>query len=127
MKEFADDHFKFDRNGRKFFEWLENTVGKEKSLFTSNFFFSHCVFKSLVLQTRKNQGLFGKGLSIFFYSKLHIKVIKTKDCTVKGHEELGHKYNKRNKKINLVHDDINEKIITRKNFVICILRKDTVW
>ena len=28
----------------------------------SNFSFSHCVFKRLVLQTRKNQGLFGKGL-----------------------------------------------------------------
>ena len=30
--------------------------------FLLNFFFSHCVFKMLVLQTRKNQGLFGKGL-----------------------------------------------------------------
>ena len=36
---------------------------KEKLLFTSNFSFSHIVFKKLVLQTRKNQGLFGKGLS----------------------------------------------------------------
>ena len=33
-----------------------------KLLVTSNFFFSHSVFKRLVLQTRKNQGLFGKGL-----------------------------------------------------------------
>ena len=31
-------------------------------LVTSNFSFSQCVFKRLVLQTRKNQGLFGKGL-----------------------------------------------------------------
>ena len=31
-------------------------------LITSNFSFSQCVFKRLVLQTRKNQGLFGKGL-----------------------------------------------------------------
>ena len=31
-------------------------------LFTSNFSFSHSVFKRLVLQTRINQGLFGKGL-----------------------------------------------------------------
>ena len=36
---------------------------KEKLLVTSNFSFSHSVFKRLVLQTRKNQGLFGKGLS----------------------------------------------------------------
>ena len=36
--------------------------GKEKLLATSNFSFSHSVFKTLVLQTRKNQGLFGKAL-----------------------------------------------------------------
>ena len=36
---------------------------KEKLLVTSNFSFSHSVFKRLVLQTRKNQGLFGKGLT----------------------------------------------------------------
>ena len=35
---------------------------KEKFLFTSNFSFSHSVFKGPVLQTRENQGLFGKGL-----------------------------------------------------------------
>ena len=35
---------------------------KEKLLIMSNFSFSHSVFKRLVLQTRKNQGLFGKGL-----------------------------------------------------------------
>ena len=28
MKEFADDNFKFDLNGRKFKKWVENTVGK---------------------------------------------------------------------------------------------------
>ena len=27
-EEFADDHFKFDENGRKFSIWVENTVGK---------------------------------------------------------------------------------------------------
>ena len=36
---------------------------KEKLLVTSNFSFSQSVFKRLVLQTHKNQGLFGKGLS----------------------------------------------------------------
>ena len=35
---------------------------KEKLLITSNFSFSHFVFKRLVLQTHKNKGLFGKGL-----------------------------------------------------------------
>ena len=28
LKEFADDNFKFDENGRKFFERVENTMGK---------------------------------------------------------------------------------------------------
>ena len=36
---------------------------KEKLLVTSDFSFSHNVFKRHVLQTRKNQGLFGKGLN----------------------------------------------------------------
>ena len=30
LKEFADDNFKFDENGRKFSKQLENTVGKEE-------------------------------------------------------------------------------------------------
>ena len=51
---------------------IERTVGslkgyktlweKEKLLVTSHFSFSHRVFQRPVLQTRKNQGLFGKGL-----------------------------------------------------------------
>ena len=36
---------------------------KEKLLVTGNFSFSHNVFKRLVPQTRKNQGLFGEGLN----------------------------------------------------------------
>ena len=36
---------------------------KEKLLVTSNFSFSHSVFKRLVLQICTNQGLFGKGLT----------------------------------------------------------------
>ena len=37
---------------------------KEKLLVTSNFSFSHRVFRRLVLQTCKKQGLFGKGLNL---------------------------------------------------------------
>ena len=37
---------------------------KEKLLVTSNFSFSHNVFKRHVRQTRKNQGLFGKELRL---------------------------------------------------------------
>ena len=40
-------------------------------LVTSNFSFSHSVFKRLVLQTRENQGLFGKGLS---WRRSHLQV-----------------------------------------------------
>ena len=36
---------------------------KEKLLVMSNFSFSRNVLKKPVLQTRKNQGLFGKGLN----------------------------------------------------------------
>ena len=28
LKEFVDENFQFDDNGRKFFKWVENTVGK---------------------------------------------------------------------------------------------------
>ena len=42
---------------------LKTQRENEKLLITSNFSFSHSVFKRLVLQTRKYQGLFEKGLS----------------------------------------------------------------
>ena len=41
-------------------------MGKGEIALTINFFFSHVVFKRLVLQTRKNQGLFGQGLKNMF-------------------------------------------------------------
>ena len=49
-------------------EGLKTLWEKEKLLVTSNFSFSHSVFKRLVLQTRKNQGLFGKGLNSILFS-----------------------------------------------------------
>ena len=63
MKEFADDNFKFDENGRKFTQMpIEILFEKKKLLLTSNIFFPS-VFKRLKLQTHKTQGLFGKGLT----------------------------------------------------------------
>ena len=50
---------------------------EEKSLFTSNFSFSHNVFKRLVLQTRKNQDLFGKGLNAVMDNADHIRMCRT--------------------------------------------------
>ena len=43
----------------------KNTEEKDKLLVTSNFSFCHSIFKRPVLQTRKNKGLFGKGLKSF--------------------------------------------------------------
>ena len=60
LKEFADDNFKFNENGRKFSKWAENTVGKGEIDLKEQFLLFPQYFKRLVLQTRKNQGLFGK-------------------------------------------------------------------
>ena len=62
LEKFADSNFKFDENGRKFFKPIGNSAGKGEIAHTSNFSFSHSVFKRLVQQTHKNQGLFGTGL-----------------------------------------------------------------
>ena len=63
LKEFADDNFKFDENDRKFSRRVENTVGKgEIACYEQFLCFPQC-FKRLVLQIRKNQGLFGKWLN----------------------------------------------------------------
>ena len=52
---------------------------KEKVLVTSNFSFSHSVFKSLVQQTHKNQGLFGKRLiRLPFHSTWLIATLQVK-------------------------------------------------
>ena len=49
---------------------LKTLQENEKLLVTSNFSFSYTVFKRFVLQARKNQGLFGKGLnSVLAFSK----------------------------------------------------------
>ena len=31
LKEFADDNFRFGENGKKFFNWVENAVGKRRN------------------------------------------------------------------------------------------------
>ena len=62
FNQFADDNFKCDENDRKFSIWLENTVGKgEIALVTSNFSFSHSIFKRLLLQTRETRACLAKG------------------------------------------------------------------
>ena len=66
LKEFADTNFKFDENGRKFSKGWKTMKEKKKLLVTSHFSFSRSVFRRLVLQTRENQGLFGKGLNVLY-------------------------------------------------------------
>ena len=58
--------FEFDENGGKFYKRVEDTVESgEMARYEQFLLFPHCVFKTLVLQTRKIQGLFGKGLSLY--------------------------------------------------------------
>ena len=59
LKEFADDNFKFDKNGRKFFKWVEKAVGKGKIAQCEQFL----LFPQCFQKTRKKQGLLGKGLN----------------------------------------------------------------
>ena len=62
LKEFADDNFKFDENGRKLSKQEENTVGKGEIARYEQFFFSHSVFKRLVSQGCQKVLLCGNGL-----------------------------------------------------------------
>ena len=70
LKEFADDNFKFNENGRKFSERVESRMGNEEFVVSSNFSFSYIVFKRLVRQSYKIQGLCGKELPITTQSLL---------------------------------------------------------
>ena len=57
LKEFADNNFNFDGNDRKFFERVENTVIKGEILGSSNFSFSHSVFKKTYTADMEKPGL----------------------------------------------------------------------
>ena len=63
LKEFADDNFKFDKNGRKFSKRVENTVGKGEIACYKQFLFSTLFSKNLYCRYEKNKGLFGKCLT----------------------------------------------------------------
>ena len=70
---------------------LKTLWEKEKLLVTSNFSFSHSVFKRLLPQTCENQGLFGKGLICLWdplyqanlrYSWIKISVLSNNHASV---------------------------------------------
>ena len=65
LKEFADDNFKFDKNGRKLSKWVENTVGKGEIACYEQFLLFHSVFKRLVSQGHQKVSLCGNGLNIY--------------------------------------------------------------
>ena len=50
LKEFADDNFKFDDNGRKLSKWVENTVGKGE-IARYVLFFPQCFQKTCTVNT----------------------------------------------------------------------------
>ena len=52
LKEFADDNFKLDENGRKFSKWVENTVGKgEIARYEQFLLFPQCFQKTCTADT----------------------------------------------------------------------------
>ena len=73
LKEFADDNFKFDVNGRKLSKLVENTVGKGEIAHYKHFlFFSQCFQKGCFSRASKVvivwewvKGAFGKLNNIF--------------------------------------------------------------
>ena len=65
LEEFADN-FQFDKNGREVGKQVENTAGEgESCMLRATSPFPAVFSKDFVLQTRKNQGLFGKVLTIY--------------------------------------------------------------
>ena len=62
LNESAENNFKFGKMAEISLNGQKTLWAKEKLVVTSNFSFSHSVFKRLILQTRKNKSLFGKGL-----------------------------------------------------------------
>ena len=52
LKEFTDDNFKFDGNGRKFSKWVENNVGKgEIARYEQFLLFPQCFQKTSIADT----------------------------------------------------------------------------
>ena len=61
FQEFADNNFKFDENGRKFFKWVENTVEKGEIAHYEQFILFPTVFsKDLYCRHVKTRACLGK-------------------------------------------------------------------
>ena len=69
LKEFADDNFKFDKNGRKLSKWLENTGGKgEIARFEQFLLFPQCFQKACFPGA-------SKGVIVWEWVKSHLPYI----------------------------------------------------
>ena len=69
LKEFANNNFKFDENGRKVSKWVENTVGKGEIAHYEQFLlFPHCFQKACF------QGV-SKGVVVWKWVKLSLTKI----------------------------------------------------
>ena len=69
MKDFAEDNFKFDENGRKLSKPVENTVGKRRNCSLRAISpFPHSVFIRLVSRGRQKVSLCGNGLEALYGS-----------------------------------------------------------
>ena len=64
LKEFANDNFNFDENGRMFSKHVENTVGKGEISCHEQFLLFPQYFLKTCTSDTKNQGLFGKELRV---------------------------------------------------------------
>ena len=79
LKDFAHNNFEFDENGRKLSKQVENTVGKREIARSSNFSFSHSVFKRLVSQKRQKVSLCGNGFT-HYHTMPHSDALKIYSC-----------------------------------------------
>ena len=71
LKDFSDDNFELDENGRKFSKRVENTIGKgEIARYEQFLLFPECFQKTCTVDTTKT-GLFGKGLGGKIAGYLH--------------------------------------------------------
>ena len=61
LKEFADNNFEFDENGRKFSEQLENTVGKGEIAGYEQFLLYPVFSKNLYCTHVKTRACLGNG------------------------------------------------------------------
>ena len=65
LEAFADDKLNVTKVMISVFDRVKNIVGKKEIACTSNFSFSHNVFKRLLSQTRQKVSLCGNGLTFY--------------------------------------------------------------